>query len=465
MQIQARSGGDERAILTAMVTDAAVLARVASQWAPEGLFASKHANLVGGWAVSYYNRYGKAPGKEIELQFERWQNKGKRDADTVKLAEQLLTHLSREYSRKRRLPSSEYIIDLAGQYFNDIRKRRLIDDLQASLDAGDNEGDRILTDYGRVELGVGAGIDPMHDASCWEAAFAEPPVALVTYPGALGEFYGNTLCRDAFVAFAGPSKRGKSFVLMDIAFRAMQQRRRTIFFECGDNSEGQWLTRWGARAARKPLHPCTVRVPTSIAHDHDLHVTDVITKTKTFTDGLTAAECIAACDNIMRKQVRSTDSYIRLSAHHNSSLTVQQIETLIQTWSRDGWVPDVIIIDYADILAPPAGARDEREEINTNWKHMRRLSQRYHCLVVTATQTDAASYDASLIKKKHFSGDRRKHDHVTAMVGLNQSHAEYDDEIMRLNYLDRRAAQSNELHCVYTAGCKAIANPFIVSCW
>ena len=107
-----------------------------------------------------------------------------------------------------------------------------------------------------------------------------------------------------------------------------------------------------------------------------------------------------------------------------------------------------------------------RDKINETWKQMRSLSQKYHCLVVTATQADAASYETDLIRRRNFSEDKRKYAHVTGMIGINQKDPEEKEkEVMRLNWLKLRDGLYSETRCVYIAGCLSIANPAIRSCW
>jgi hypothetical protein len=125
----------------------------------------------------------------------------------------------------------------------------------------------------------------------------------------------------------------------------------------------------------------------------------------------------------------------KLSTHASYSLTVPEIESKLQAWKRDdGFVPDVVVIDYADLLIAP-GVKDERDKQHQVWGKLRGVSQNWHCLLVTATQADADSYSKSVLSEKNFSEDKRKHGHVTAEFGLNQDPKGREKKlgIMRLN--------------------------------
>ena len=61
MKIDRRSGTDERRIITAMITDSAVLGAISAKWRADGLFHSTWGNLVGRGAGKYYFTYKKTP--------------------------------------------------------------------------------------------------------------------------------------------------------------------------------------------------------------------------------------------------------------------------------------------------------------------------------------------------------------------------------------------------------------------
>ncbi len=168
-----------------------------------------------------------------------------------------------------------------------------------------------------------------------------------------------------------------------------------------------------------------------------------------------------ACKKIVNK--RTKEPLLKLSTHAMSSISIAGVGSVIESWVRTGWVPDVIVIDYADILAPQDGKADSRDQVNATWKGMRSLSQQLHCLNVTATQTDADSYDTDVIDMSNFSEDKRKRAHVTGSIGINQTDAEKEMGITRFNWIVRREWAYSKKKCVHVAGCLSIARPVIHS--
>src|SRR5205807_2705431 len=96
------------------------------------------------------------------------------------------------------------------------------------------------------------------------------------------------------------------------------------------------------------------------------------------------------------------ETRLRVSFHPPGTLGVDGMASLLDGWANEGWIADVVVCDYADILADPPGShKDYRHAIGKNWEMLRALSVKYHALVVTATQATRDSYDKpSLLTRK-----------------------------------------------------------------
>jgi hypothetical protein len=272
----------------------------------------------------------------------------------------------------------------------------------------------------------------------------------------LGKFFGDALSRDTLIAFMGPDKTGKSFWLLDLAFRGVKSRRRVALFEVGDLLQDEVLLRLGTRAAWMPLYPTTVKIPRKM----DLEAMVVAEyESVDYKEQLEAGEAYKA----FRRVCRERDIF-RLSCHSNGTINVDGIRSILCDWQREGWEADVVVVDYADILAPPKGFRETLDQTDETWKQLRRLSQDLHCLVITASQSSALAYSGTAtLGRKHFSGRKTKLAHVNGMVGINYNDGDRDAGVMRLNWVVRRNSDYRENRVVTVAGCLALACPAILS--
>jgi hypothetical protein len=464
MKIQEIDSNFEQHILMGMIVDKIVLGRISSKW-QSGMFRTNYANLIANWCVDYFNKYEKAPMKNIESLFQTWADTS-RDKNTITLIEKFLFQLSNKYKKLKRDSNSEYVIDISGKYFNQVKLEKLKETIEDDIDSGKiNKAIGRVNNFSQIELGGGEGVNVLQDEEAIKLAFEDKVESLVTYPGALGKFFGNSLCRDGFIDFLAPEKRGKSTMLLDVAFRAMSQRRKVAFFEAGDMSRNQVVRRIMTRVAKRPLYFKEVNYPVSIVKYKTEDYATVIHKTKKYSEQLDWREALKQCKFLMKDVIKSKKPYWKLSCHTNSTLKVKDIQNILKGWERDGWVPDVIIIDYADILNMDYPHLEGRDRINETWKQMRAMSQIYHCLVVTATQANARSFEKNTIGRNNYSDDKRKVAHVTGEIGISQETEEKVHGIIRLNWTARREDEFFEDKCVYVAGCLRLCNPTIKSCF
>lgn len=473
MKIQNRSGADERLVLTGMIVDKHVLGRVTSRWKDDGLFASRWANIVGTWCVKYFRKHADAPNRKIEVLFNSWSDTA--DKETVSLVEKFLSQLAGQYVRQKKELNADFTLDLAAKLFNRVALNNLRDAIDGDLEIGklDKAVGRVGK-FQKIEVGSDAAVNILHDRLSVKLAMddsqSEP---MILYPGALGDFFGESLARENFVAVMGPEKRGKSWVLLDMAWRGMLQRRKVAYFEAGDLTKRQLLRRFYTRAVGRPLKPKSFKYPTElkiVEERHDGEEDDnsdfkVKHATKNYTSAVTERDIKQALKKIRTERVKSETDYLKLSVHPNSSITVGGIRSILSDWSSfEDWNPDVVIVDYADILAAPSGFNGEsRDAINENWKALRRMSQELHCLVLVGTQANAASYTANTLGMQNFSEDKRKFSHVTGMLGLNQTDDEKLEGVQRWNWLVLREDEFHVSASVHVAQCLAIANPAVRS--
>lgn len=456
MRSQRYQGKDIRRVLAGMITDKVVLSRVASQWTKAGLFDTAYANLVGSWCVDYYRKYEQAPNGQIQAIYERWAEGRQPDKATVEGINRLLAYISEEHSQSQPV-NSEYLLDLAGSLFNRVRVKQAIREAEELLEANrPNEALSVLSGLNRVQLGTGSILDP-RDFGLWEKAFDVNRYRnLVRYSGGLAGFFDGSMVRNSTIAFMGPDKSGKTWLLIDVAYRALRNRCNVAYFEVGDLSENEVVERLGQRAAKLPLHSGFVKVP--VRWESKDSEPEYETRK---LEGLTDFVAYRAFSKICR----SRDSF-RLSCHPSGTISIDDIHGMLLDWSASGWTADVVIIDYADILAPPSGYKDPLDQVDQTWSRLHKLDQTLHCLVVTATQSNAAAYNnkGGMLTRKHFSGRKTKLAHVTGMVGINIPENDEDGiGVYRLKWIVRRNAKAGPY--VSVVGCIDIGCPTMMSYW
>ena len=451
-------GATERVVLTSLVVDPLVLSRVASIWNGK-LFGNPWANTVAGWCVSYFNTTGEAPGPQVTQIYQQWAETAK--PEDAKHVHGFLTGLSQQMTSGVAAPHHQYVITQAGELFNRVRLERTLAEVQATLQRGTiAEAQACFAQSVEISLGENSTVDVLTDEAALIQAFSHAHEApLISYDGTpLAAIVRRAFDTDSFVGFMAPEKRGKTQWLMELAFAAVKQNRQVAFFAVGDMSQDQMMERFAAMAAMRSLIRENIKLPNSLRRNPDTGLW-LPTFDEVACTGLPVAQ---AREALLRINMGRTVSPLKLSVHPNTTLTVAMLEAKLEQWRRElGWVPGVVVVDYADILAPDIKG-DTRDQIDDTWRRLKGVSQKYRCCVITATQTNRESAAAVTLQRVHVSEDKRKFAHVSAMFGINQTPQEKAAQVFRLNCLALRNGGFNELHCVAVAGCPQVYRPMMV---
>jgi len=427
-------GGAERKLLIGMIVSDKFIKQAMPFYDPD-LIEQKYARTVAEWCAHYYQRYEKAPGLHIKDIFDS--HADKMEPTERDLVSDLLESLSTEYERADQM-NTPYLLDQAEAYFKTRSLNQLFSESKGLLLEGDVAGaEAELSNYKRVGRSSSLGSNPFKDPDGIMRAFEQAEKPLFALPGKLGYMLNEEFGRDKFLAFMGPEKRGKTWWLNELAIRAAKARCNVALFGIGDMSLEQTIIRLVIQLAGRSnrerycgAHECPFPNADGTGSDY---------RTVPAVKPLTWREAWRIGQRFLGR-MKGKD--FKLSVHPSDQLTVTGLKVILDNWETfDNFIPDVVIIDYADNLAPENRREEFRHQQNQIWKLLRGLSQERHCFVATATQANAGSYDQTTLTMKHFSEDKRKYAHVTAMVGLNQTHEEKRARLMRLNMLVQREGE------------------------
>jgi len=132
------------------------------------------------------------------------------------------------------------------------------------------------------------------------------------------------------------------------------------------------------------------------------------------------------------------------------SASVEDIERKLDNLeSIHNFVPDVLLIDYADILKSNDPGLKGVEKEDDVWMSLARIASARKMLVVVPTQLNKESLDAKQIKTSHTAKWVGKLGHVDAMFALNQTPPEKELGLMRISILEHRHKDFNETENCY----------------
>lgn len=469
MKVRKYSNTEERTVLMAMIASDAVLGRIATKLKGEDEpFKSRWSNLIAGWCLSHFEKYAKAPRKSIQTLFARWAESAK-DDETSDLIESFLSGLSSDYAGLAEEMNEEYTINIASNFFERVRLERLSETIQESVERNDLVAARdAYASFEPIDFSSTSWVDPFDKNEIFEAFRVEDKDRpLIRYADeAIDRFLSRSMVRTGFVSFVGPEKRGKSFWLLEHAWQAFKQNQRVMVYGIGDMSSEEYKKRLYSRITFLPdakdagVLSIPVEVQPPLKKEDKVKVL--------FEKKDKHALSIGSMQKVVKRLEslnRSGQTRMKMKFVGADTITAGDVEQDVKDFAKEGWVPDVLVLDYADLLSPEASTRrqDYRHQVNASWKILRRIALDFNLLVITATQAASSSYDTYLIKKKDFSEDKRKNAHVTDMIGINQTPDEKEMGVYRLNHVFVRGQKWTDTQCVWTAGNLAISNPCMVS--
>jgi hypothetical protein len=415
---------------------------------------SPFSKILCEWIAEYYSQFQKAPYKNIKDIY-RTKKKTLMDNDEHENISTFLTKLSSDWESTE--PNNiDYSINEAIQYLKTRSSEYLIEQLQLAVDAGDTaKAEQYIANYKRIEKTYGEGVSILHDTSEITSAFIEEDESLFVFKGAMGEVMGS-LGRGDFLSFIAPMKRGKTFMLWYTAEVAMHHSLKVVFFTL-EMTKKQMIRRAWQSLSGSPRRNSTVTIPYFEKTDDDIYCIETREEERKGIDPTMIVQ--------FQKKLRSRNKKgdVRIIALPAYSADVNDIVSHLDNLEHyQNYIPDVVIIDYADIVAPTKGFRGEyRHQLDDIWKRLRKLAQERNILMVTATQAEKSSFHKD-ITQLHVAEDIRKLAHVTCMIAINQNVEEAKKGVARLSQIGIREGKHQFRQAVILQ-CLDIGRPCIAS--
>ncbi len=491
---------DEENIIISSIVSTDFLKEIIDIARPE-LFSIPHSKIVFKWVKEYFDKYKEAPGTNINDLYEIYKEKiNDNDASSIgKFLETLEGKYDDVFNYK-------FATDKAIQYF---RRKNFLDisqRLKSLVETGRiDEADQELTKFKKVSKQTSRWINPNDPEYAKKVYDNDEKDRLIKLPGSLGDLLGWWE-RGWLVMGQGVYGSGKSQFLKEIEVLAMRERLRVaeINLEMGDKLVSKRYYRKIANRSEKKtqfLYPvfdcywnqiddCTIKErrnkvrlmgeddpkpkfhnapvdyrPCSICRfkDQKYHPAtwfEILNRELLETDYL---------ENRLNDFTKSYGDVYRLMCYPKYTANLSDINRDLELLEyTEDFIPDVIVIDYADILRPEDGSMHDNEEsrINQTWMALSQLAQRKHCLVVTVSQV---KLEVLKERKKHGKmGDasgsaRAKYAHPEIAFAFMQTNDEKEQGIVRFNAIKLRDDYFNESEEVLVLQDLSLSNALIDS--
>uniref|UniRef100_A0A6M3KZ62 Putative helicase n=1 Tax=viral metagenome TaxID=1070528 RepID=A0A6M3KZ62_9ZZZZ len=497
----------ERQIITGLITSKQFIVEVMPVFRSEAMKLS-FAKRVASWVFEYYKNFNDAPNKNIQGVYQ--QKLGEvRDQAEQWLIEEFLASISNEYEQGGL--NVGYLVKGAETYF----RRRAIEEVQAKVNKclirGDVEGgEEAISSFKRVAVPSSIGLDPFRDRQLIREKFSDTGVIrdeLFRYPGDLGQMLGM-FERGYFGLIVGAEKRGKTFWLIDFGLRALFKGFNVLFisFEMTDKKMwlrmAQWymglpLERW-AGDILIPIFDCKKNMDSSCTYQSRVNRVTLIRGGKQLqfdeAQKLGYTPCVycfknrreefiptvwqkkrvlkaLTIDDALRKAEEIEQSILRgrrfkLLCLPAKSLNIEGLKAYLNNWEYyEGWMPDVIITDYADKMLPDKNYKEYRHNIYDIILSHKALAGERNILVMSASQSNTGRDEERDIGSGDYAEDIRKRAEIDIGWSLNQNAQEKAVGLMRVKTMAVRHDYSNAANQCYVLQQLKIGRPILNSCF
>jgi hypothetical protein len=469
----------EDQITTAMIMSTKFLTEVSPLFNPEYM-KNSFAKIICFWCIDYFKQYGKAPQghiKDIYL-VESESGMGKEDKEIIG---DFLTKLSSQFVENP-IINSDYLRDIAFAYF---RKRELqirTEQAKKYLEVDKiEEAEDQFSKYKKIAYQTSGWFNPFDSKELIEVFDAEDQDVFLL-PGALGQIVGP-IERDWFVAILAPFKRGKTWMLQEMAVRAAFQNLRVVFVSLEMKKKNikerlyKRITGFGSKTGEDSfLFPTFDCVHNQIGdcvreeRTNRVQLCESVHEKPEFDLEMDYRPCVYCRTNMIpdyrvgtwfevlevpkfnmkgtRRKLKAVElmygDNFRFICYPRFLAGIPDIRRdLYILEQHEGFIPDIIIVDYADILKPD-NPGDKRNQIDDIWKNLASLAAERHCIVFTASQGTRSSIYKSDMNQDDLAEWIGKLAHVDIFIGLNQSPDEKESKVIRANLLVHRHREADE---------------------
>ncbi len=88
------------------------------------------------------------------------------------------------------------------------------------------------------------------------------------------------------------------------------------------------------------------------------------------------------------QKIKDIEGTLIIKEYPTKSASVQTLKNHIEKLRKRGIEPDMVLVDYADLLRPVRSSGEKRHELEETYEGLRGLAQTYEFPIWTASQTN-----------------------------------------------------------------------------
>lgn len=408
-------------------------------------FESEYAAVVTSWVLEYYKKFKECPKDNIRSLYLTHQGE-LQDESLKDLVASFLQNLA---DSNININNEDYLLDRSKDFLDSRALKLYTEKLNACLEVGDmKKARKVQAEYKKISEVETNEVSLFSKSSTKiiQESLSKVDEELMYLPENLNKVTGK-LHRNDFMAILAAPKKGKSWFLQYLATEAVKQSLNVVFVSMEMSREEvvqrMWKMMYGSKSGIVPegIYECAKIVPSDEGEGK-------------FTSELFDISVKPGCGKsvqYLQKQSKALNKYkgdLRIIAYPAFGASVEEISQRVEELASENFVADVLVIDYADITKSIGGGSEPRNQLDLIWKHLRYFAMKFHCLVITASQTNRSAINSSIVDITSVSEDIRKAAHCTTFVSMEQTNGMRKNHLMRIRNMLMRNGEIGK-SCVF----------------
>jgi len=417
-------------------------------------FENPDYKVLVAYIQSYFKKYSRPPKKLVVSYIEKHKKQFQNEELYLSLKKALITS-AESIDELLEKYESQYIIDDAELYIKAAALRMAMDEINLALDNDDEENAmRIYEKITMPEVQRSNVISFEDDLDKQREVLRKNRNLIIQFKNEVGQLVGP-LYRGDFFSFASPTSVGKSWWLMWTAKQCREQGLNVLFLSL-EMQEQSVMRRFEQMYYRRTLYGEEVSIAKFIQDDDE--------KYRIIHKKINAMQLKPEDINELKIKAMGKFPHGRLKIICKAGINIGDLKAIMSELKyQNMFIPDVIILDYADKMTTLKRVSTEREALGVIWKDLRDLALNNNLLLVTASQTNRASWN------KHFTmeaiaEDARKLNEVSCAVGIMADTTDRELGLSMLRLLKVRDGYY-ENRDVYCSCNYHIGQPVLQSVW
>jgi replicative DNA helicase len=403
----------QRKLLAFMARDEGFNAQISGLAKPE-YFESEYARVIADMTNSYWESYRATPSVSVMVDMIRRKIAAK--ALNTDQAREVLGLVKEVYNED--LTDRDYILESVGTF---ARRQALTDAVLQSAELIDKGKLDAIEDVVKQAMMVGVS-DDNAGYDFWERivdrkqhrhdilAGKVKPDGITTGHKVLDDLlYHKGWGRKELTVLMGPAKSGKSMSLITFAMMAALQGYNVLYV--------------------------SLEVATKIIADRlDANLSKI--PLKELHDKLSIVESRTA-------SASGKSGKLKLHDFPSGSLTPAQLRRLVHRYDAKGIQFDMVVVDYADLMAPDVTSNESRENSRLIYIGLRAIAQEFNVAMLSATQTNREGFKAAVGRMEHIAEDINKARTVDLLLSINATEDEKARNEARIYFAASRNQQGD----------------------